>query len=267
MQKYDYNKKMHNIISITWSDSDMEEKARQFSLQHHLDCNPYETADTPFILNFATDYTEIVDRKNNIHVHTDFTAGNLAHRQKYGGGKSQPIAKAVGIKNLANPPYIIDATAGLGKDAFVLACLGCKLTLIEQSPYLAYMLNDAINRASESESFQKIKDQGFEIIQGNSIQYLSELSGKPDVIYLDPMFPERKKSALVKKDMQILQKIIGKPADNEELLEVSINCAIKRVVVKRPKGAETLTSLKPTLSFESKKTRYDVYVTKTISDN
>ena len=78
-------------------------------------------------------------------VFVDFVSGAVAHRRKFGGGAGQQIAKAVGIKSGVRP-YIADVTAGLGKDAFVLATLGCEITLVERSPVVAMLLQDGLER-------------------------------------------------------------------------------------------------------------------------
>lgn len=193
-------------------------------------------------------------------VYIDFTAGKNQHRRQFGGGRSQPLAKAVALKKGATPS-IVDATAGLGRDAFVFASLGCQVTLIEQQPLIAALLADALYRAKEdSETAQIIARM--RLHHGNALEYLTNIAdaGRPEVIYLDPMYPAREKSALVKKEMQLLHQLVGADSNNRELLKMSRQMALKRVTVKRPKGAEYFTHQKPQASIESKNTRYDIYV-------
>lgn len=259
-------------ISITYSSDKQKNEAINFSEKHGYSCLSIGEITDSLYLNYTDDHTELCDKEKNICIHIDFISGDLAHRQKYGGGRGQSIAKAIGLKQGTPPPSVLDATAGLAKDAYVLACLGCSMTLIERSPIIVELIKDAIYRATQDEHFQTILKQGFEIINQSSIVYLTELSNKetledtnseviyPDVVYLDPMYPDKKKSASVKKNMQILQKLLGKDEDTQELLNAALKVARKRVVVKRPKGAENLTKLKPTYVVESKKTRYDVYI-------
>ena len=160
-------------------------------------------------------------------------------------------------------PSILDTTAGLAGDAFVLATLGCPVTLIECSPIIFSLIENAVERATLSEKFQAILKQGFRIINCDSNNYITDQieknSAKPDVIYIDPMYPERKKSALVKKDMQILQRLHEKNDSMSELLENALLYAKKRVVVKRPIHAETINNRQPNTCIKSKKTRYDIY--------
>ena len=189
----------------------------------------------------------------------DLTSGTIAYRRQHGGGRKQHIAKACGLKHNWNPS-ILDGTAGLGRDAAELRNLGCTLRMIERSPYVASLLEDAILRAKASgaELFQ----QGFELHQGQSVQLMEKLSQEqqPDIIYLDPMFPPRNKSAAVKKEMRLVKLLVGTDPDADDLLPVALANAKYRVVVKRPCYAPFLNEQKPSMSIESKGNRFDVYV-------
>lgn len=182
-------------------------------------------------------------------LYVDFLHGKLAHRRKYGGGKSQLIAKAVGAKKGLK---ILDATAGLGEDAFVLACLECEMTLLERSPIIAALLEDGLRRAN----------MDMKLIVADAIFYMLNLLEKmrPDVVYLDPMYPERTKPALGKKEMRILREIVGEDLDATELLQAALKVARKRVVVKRPRLAHQIPGPKPDLVFKGKSSRFDVYL-------
>lgn len=208
------------------------------------------------------DLIELYDRELNTSISIDFLKGTLAHRQQFGGGRGQAIAKAVGMKSGVTPS-ILDTTAGLAGDAFVLATLGCCITLIERSPIIFALIEDAVERASLSDSFQPILQQGFKIINRDANEYIQEQitsnATPPDVIYIDPMYPHKKKSALVKKDMQILQRLHGEDDNAAELLKNALLYAKKRVVVKRPAQAEAISEKKPNTCIKSKKTRYDIY--------
>lgn len=205
---------------------------------------------------------ELYDRQLNTSISIDFLSGTLAHRQQFGGGRGQAIAKAIGLKSGTNPS-VLDTTAGLAGDAFVLATMGCPVTLIERSPVIFSLINNAIERASLNEKFEPILKKGFTVINSDANDYIREQLStdaiRPDVIYIDPMYPDRKKSALVKKDMQILQRLHGKDDNTAELLANALKFAKKRVVVKRPINAETLSENKPNTCIKSKKTRYDIY--------
>ncbi|HEY0721204.1 MAG TPA: class I SAM-dependent methyltransferase [Gammaproteobacteria bacterium] len=193
-------------------------------------------------------------------VFVDFVSGAAAHRRKFGGGKGQPIAKAAGFGK-GKVPAIIDATAGLGRDAFVFASLGSEVWMIERSPVVAALLEDGLHRALAADETAPIA-QRMHLLSGDAATLLSGLAStvRPDVIYLDPMFPPREKSALVKKEMRLFQQLIGADRDADSLLPLALKVARDRVVVKRPDYAPWLDERKPTLSFETKKNRFDVYV-------
>jgi 16S rRNA (guanine1516-N2)-methyltransferase len=238
------------------------QQAVDFCLLNGLPLVKTKSDEYDMLMIFHDDMIELFDRQLSTTIAIDFIKGALAHRQQFGGGRGQAIAKAMGLKSGVTPK-ILDTTAGLGGDAFVLASLGCPITLLERSPVIAKLLEDAIERASLSESFQTIKQQGFSLINIDANDYITQQmaanSARPDVIYIDPMYPERKKSALVKKDMQILQRLHVKDEKPEILLDNALNFARKRVVVKRPIHAENLGQRTPSTCVKSKKTRYDIY--------
>ncbi|AVP95450.1 class I SAM-dependent methyltransferase [Aeromonas media] len=192
-------------------------------------------------------------------VYVDFVEGAVAHRRKFGGGRGQSIAKAVGLKSGAMPT-VVDATAGLGRDAFVLASLGCKVTLIERSPVVAALLQDGLARAAQDLEIGSWVSERMHLLQGPAVDNLLALSERPDVIYLDPMFPHKQKSALVKKEMRVFQSLVGPDLDADALLPAALKMANKRVVVKRPAYAGWLNEHKPSMAIETKGNRFDVYV-------
>lgn len=189
-------------------------------------------------------------------VFVDFVDGKLAHRRQYGGGKKQPLARALGLTS-KNIPNVIDATAGMGRDSFVLASLGCNVKMIERSPVIAALLEDALVRARLDSDVSPIVER-LSIICADACDYLSEARSE-DVIYLDPMYPEKRKSAAVKKDMRLLQRLVGPDVDSDKLLKVALQKAKHRVVVKRPGHAEPLDGQSPNASIKSPNTRYDIY--------
>ncbi|MCX4187961.1 class I SAM-dependent methyltransferase [Methylophaga sp. OBS4] len=190
----------------------------------------------------------------------DFETGKYDHRRKFGGGRGQPLAKAIGLKK-GQLPTVIDATAGFARDAFVIASLGCQITMLERSLLMSILIEDAVSRAATHAEITDIAAR-MRIIHCDAIFYLQQLpvGDYPDVVYMDPMYPSRDKSALVKKEMQLLHRLIGADTDSSPLLTAAREVARKRVVVKRPKGADFIGGAKPSVSIESKNTRYDVYV-------
>lgn len=247
-------------ICVVCDNALRQEAAAQFATNHELPLLTELNSDYELQLYYNNDRIELYDSKLNTSIHVDFAKGALAHRQQFGGGRGQTIAKAIGLKH-GNTPSVLDVTAGLARDAYILATLGCRITLIEHSPVLAELIADGIRRGLGHPESKKILAQDFDFINTDSIKYVKQLSApeRPDVIYIDPMYPERKKSALVKKDMQILQHLLGNEKNATELLETALGYAGKRVVVKRPIHAETLSHRNPNLTISSKKTRYDIY--------
>ncbi|MBB72803.1 MAG: 16S rRNA methyltransferase, partial [Legionellales bacterium] len=147
--------------------------------------------------------------------------------------------------------YIVDGTAGFGQDAWLFAQCGCRVELVERNPAMVMLLEDAIARA-DIETMQ--------VVWADAKEHLSSLKQQSDVVYLDPMFPERKKSALVKRNMQALQLLADAPQDEAALLDAALIAATKRVVVKRPKWADPLPGPAPSFNVETKGYRFDVYV-------
>ena len=197
------------------------------------------------------------------HIMVDFCAGSAAHRRRFGGGKGQLIAKAVGVTRKFQP-HVLDATAGLAGDAFVLATLGCQVTLMERSPVAFALVQDGLARAR---AFAEAEDRELleiitrmTLLPGDSINYLQGQS-EPlvDVIYLDPMFPQRSKKAAVKKEMQAFHRVIGADTDDSELFRAADCKARYRLVVKRPRIAPVISDRAPSLHLDGKAARFDIY--------
>lgn len=194
-------------------------------------------------------------------VYVDFTGGVVAHRRRFGGGRNQPLARAAGLKSGATPT-VVDATAGLGRDAFVLASLGCAVQLIERAPIIAALLRDGLQRAARDPDIGPLITERLRLITADGRDYLRELAGnqRPEVVYLDPMYPHRQKTALVKKEMRLLRQWVGDDDDAPELLAAALRCAQRRVVVKRPRQAPMLAGPPPGFQIVAPNTRFDVYL-------
>ncbi|GAC15335.1 class I SAM-dependent methyltransferase [Aliiglaciecola lipolytica] len=194
-------------------------------------------------------------------VFVDFASDALTFRRQQTSVKKESIAKAVGIKGQFLP-RILDATAGLGRDAFVLASFGCHVDMIERSKEIAALLEDGLKRAALHPLLGHWLPQQTALFHGAASNLLANWqSTKPDVVYLDPMFPHRKKSALVKKEMRLFQAFLGADNDADDLLGPALNLAGQRVVVKRPDSAPFLNGKNPDMSINGKKLRFDVYFT------
>ena len=248
--------------------------ARELNQPLLLNVDPQTLAESEFVLlldalGIAVQQT---GRKAPGPVRAEFAAGAVDHRRKFGGGKGQMIAKAVGMR-AGVYPRVLDATAGLGRDAFVLATLGCQLQLLERSPVVHAILADGLARAThvaETEDAELLVSlQRMQLLAGDSRSYLRNVpeAERPDVIYLDPMFPERQKSADVKKEMRAFHTLVGKDDDAGELLELALTKAVYRVVVKRPRKAPCVSDTAPALQLEGKSSRYDIYTLKKLPDH
>ncbi|MDH1109959.1 class I SAM-dependent methyltransferase, partial [Metapseudomonas otitidis] len=176
----------------------------------------------------------------------------------------QMIAKAVGIQPGIRP-RVLDATAGLGRDGFVLASLGCEVHLIERQPLVAALLEDGLARAARDLDVAPIAAR-LHLLTGNAITRMAEWTDEPpQVIYLDPMFPHRDKSALVKKEMRLFRPLVGDDLDAPALLAAALELATHRVVVKRPRKAPIIEGPKPGYALEGKSSRYDIYPKKALA--
>lgn len=189
-------------------------------------------------------------------VRVDFASPGLQHRRR--GGQNELLGRAVGVK-AGQRPSVIDATAGLGRDAYVLADLGCTVTLIERSAVLALMLEQALERASISAiASVRAAASRMRLQSRDSRDYETS---QETVIYLDPMFTDRRGSAAVKKDLSVLQALHGNvDNEDEQLLAWALAQPVRRVVVKRPLKSAPLDSRKPSHVIKGKTVRFDVYV-------
>jgi 16S rRNA (guanine1516-N2)-methyltransferase len=268
---------MLDTLAVLCNDPERFVQAEQLAalLQLPLLSNqvPEAIVDYAFVVMFSP--AEIVlqqtGRKAPGPILVEFTEGAVDHRRKFGGGKGQMIAKAVGVK-AGVYPRVLDATAGMGKDSFVLATLGCGLTMIERSPIVHRLLQDGLQRAQEfareqdADLLQVLKRM--QLLAHDSRTYLESLTPEqfPDVIYLDPMFPERQKTADVKKEMAAFHSVVGKDEDADALLPLALAHVNYRVVVKRPRKAPFLNNQPPSYQLEGKSSRYDIYTVKKLPD-
>ncbi|MEH2922134.1 16S rRNA (guanine(1516)-N(2))-methyltransferase RsmJ [Samsonia erythrinae] len=192
-------------------------------------------------------------------VFVDFVAGTMAHRRRFGGGRGEAVAKAVGIKK-GYLPDVVDATAGLGRDAFVLAALGCRVRMVERNPVVAALLDDGLRRGYQDAEIGPWLRERLTLLHASSMTALRAITPPPDVVYLDPMFPHKQKSALVKKEMRVFQSLVGADDDADALLAPARALAKKRVVVKRPDYAPPLAGVPAQSVLATKSHRFDFYL-------
>jgi 16S rRNA (guanine1516-N2)-methyltransferase len=189
----------------------------------------------------------------------DFAGGAVGYRFRRGGERAHPLVKAAGLKK-DHTPKIVDATAGLGRDAFLLASAGANITLLERSAEVHALLKDALARAAaESAELAEVIDR-MTLIHDDARRRLPDLA--PDIVIVDPMHPPRRNTALVKQEMRLLSGLVGADEDAEELMRVAIASARQRVVLKWPlRAAPLLASPKPSHQFAGKTVRYEVFLT------
>lgn len=188
----------------------------------------------------------------------DFVSGAVAHRLRFGGGRGQALAKAMGLR-AGKTPMIVDATAGLGRDAFLLASLGAQVVLIERSEEMHSLLVQGMKRAvQEGGEFSEIIGR-MTLMKGDAKDLLPELSG--EAILIDPMHPPRNNSALVKRELRQVREIVGTDDDAVDLVRVALETARNRVVLKWPAKADPINGIRAcSHKIIGKSTRYDVFM-------
>ncbi|TQV72285.1 hypothetical protein FLL45_18885 [Aliikangiella marina] len=187
----------------------------------------------------------------------DFHDGEVGFRAARVSKSNEVVAKAIGCKPNYRP-VVLDATAGMGRDSLIMAALGCNVIMNERNFAIYQLLKDALSHYKQSKDYRALPGS-LDLNEADSIKAVLE-NESFEVIYLDPMFPERKKSALVKKEMRLFKQLAGEDNDADRLFNWAMSQPVKRVVVKRPKGAPILGSSKPSHEIKAKKFRYDVYL-------
>lgn len=194
------------------------------------------------------------------HLDIDFFSKKMRYRMQHINKAQEPLLRALGWKS-TEQKNVLDMTAGLGRDACMLFFAGFNVTMFERNPVLQILLENAVTALPSADFSQRLV-----LAKEDSITYLERMAQEDsagnfaDAIYMDPMYPERKKSALVKKELRIIRNLVGADMDSEALLSLALASGVSRVVVKRPKGAEFVADLKPSHSVESPNTRFDVYL-------
>ena len=210
-----------------------------------------------YLLQSADSGLRLVDQFSHQRpLHIDFSDAQFSYRLRRGGGRREMLARAVSAKQGLK---VVDCTAGMGRDSFLLASVGCEVTLYERSPVVALLLQDAIGRALRNRQLSETASR-LHLIHGDALEGLVSGHDVPDVILVDPMFPARKKSAKVKGEMQFLQRFIGKDEDATRLLESARATGCKRLVLKRPLLTADRSGLKPSFTLKGKSSRFDVYL-------
>lgn len=236
---------MTEIKSVGYEQDELELQARELAHTLHFDL----CKNSPACLYLTSEKLTLKMPAFNL-LFADFSVATWNKRKTE--GKKQGLVRACKPRPELK---IIDATAGWGRDAAILAALGAEVLMIERNPVMAALLADALARRAENEE-QRLN---LALHSGDALAYLDTLlpTQYPDIIYVDPMHPLRTKSALVKKDMQALQDIIGPDKDAVELIHLAVQRVKLRVVVKWPQKIPSL--LNPTSCIPGKTVRFDIY--------
>ncbi len=250
-------------VALQLRDETLDNATRNAFFQRCAEMGIANDPQSPLALVQTVDRIELrkVDEPKLGAIFVDFVGGALAHRRKFGGGRGEDIAKAVGVKK-GELPSIIDGTAGLGRDAFVLAALGCKVRLVERHPVVRLLLEDGLQRGYTDPEIGSWLKENLQLLPVRYLQELDPAVDGADSVYLDPMYPhpQKSKKAQIKKEMRVFQHLVGADLDADSLLASALQLAKKRVIVKRPDYAEPLANAKPTLSRAMKSHRFDIYV-------
>ncbi len=249
-------------IAVTYTSAEKKLEAEQLADQLHIafiaDPSSELSSHYDYLLLVTPDYLGLKDKHHPKPFYIDFLSGKLRYRANLAGLRKESLAKAIGLSP-RDDPVIVDATAGLGRDSFILATLGFHVILLERSLIVYTLLKDALTRAQQHSLLVPVINR-MNLIHADALTWLSATHLHPDVIYLDPMFPKRKKSASVKKEMVILQDLLGNDEDSATLFNLALACTKQRVVVKRPRLAATITDNTPNYSIVGKNSRFDVYL-------
>lgn len=194
---------------------------------------------------------------NGLHLRADLS--KMIPRLRAGNLNRELLVKAARGKSAQMTGRAIDATAGLGEDALLLAAAGWDVVMLEKDVVIAALLDDALKRAADNPVLSPVVER-LDLIECDSIEFLADLKEDVDVVYLDPMFPDRGRSSLAKKKFQLLHMLEGPCPDDAALLEAAFSVHPRKVVVKRPLKGDALGGRKPSYSLRGKTVRYDCYV-------
>lgn len=216
-----------------------------------------QTAPAPEVLHLRLDQDGLSLVQGTLALRGDLTT--MLPRMKQANLAKELLVRAARLKNVDHVPLAVDATAGLGEDALLLATAGYRVRLYEYDPVIAALLADSLRRARNLQWLGPAVAR-MELHCEDSIAALHDLPEQPDVVLLDPMFPERQKSGLIKKKFQLLQQLERPCSSEEALLEAAIAAGPRKIVIKRPAKGPCLAGRKPDYTLDGKAIRYDCLV-------
>lgn len=243
-------------IAVSASEETCLTPAKKIALELNLPFIIQDTSSYDYVLLMTPSHLCLKKPGSNASpLMIDFLSEKFNYRKKQISFKNEILARALGLKKLSTPS-IVDATGGLARDSFIIASLGFQIQILERSPIIHALLADGLMRGiAKNEDVKRLH-----LTRADAVEWL-ETHEKPDIIYLDPMFPPRKKSALPKQEMLIFHDIVGTDRDADRLFHIAFACATKRVVVKRPRLASYLAGITPSFSYNGRSCRFDVYLT------
>lgn len=244
------------LIAVYYAEPALALRATQLAESLALPCIPQDDKTYTYLLVVTEERLSIraPDRRSEIVV--DFVEDGTRHWLSQGFGKRSPLAKAIGVKN--HSTSVLDLSAGFGQDAFMLASLNLNMTLLERSPIMHALLADGLRRAAAT-TLAPIANC-IKLIHTDALTYLRALKQNlPDVIYFDPMYSPRKKSALVKYKMRVLKDLVGENDDATEVLAYARSLPLSRVVVKRAIKAPPLSE-DVDFCIKAERIRFDIYL-------
>lgn len=238
---------------------DVRERARALAQQLGLPlaATREEAQRAELTLLVDTDGLALTD--GTMAIRGDFT--QVARRIAPGNLQRELLVRAARVKGAAkggaSNPIAVDATAGLGEDSLLLAAAGFSVHLFERNPVIAALLRDALERGASDPRLAGAIGR-MQLHVGDSVEALRHLPVQPDVVLLDPMFPDKRKTASAKKKLQLLQHLERPCEDEGALLDAAIAARPRKVVVKRPVKGPHLAGRVPDYSLSGKAVRYDV---------
>lgn len=253
----DRNEMMQNVSIIIAPDCVDMETAERIKKKYNADMPKQDNTDKSCNLTLKLGAEGLALISDGQVLKGDFT--RLLPRLKSGNLSKELLVRAAKIKDSTNTLTAIDATAGLGEDSLLLAAAGFHIRLYERNPIIYELLNDTLKRALKIPELADIVER-MQLFNDDSICAMKYLKTTPDVILLDPMFPERQKSALVKKKLQMIQKLEIPCVDEVELIKAAMNAKPKKLIIKRPPKGPYLAGLKPDHSIAGKAVRFDCFV-------
>ncbi|TDB37349.1 MAG: hypothetical protein D9V46_04530 [Deltaproteobacteria bacterium] len=248
-------------VAVSHTAPELADKARVLAAQLGLPLYNPEDPPPALLLTLTPERLELRQTTKGAEgpLFVDFLGGPIEYRRRQTTSRKESIARAVGLKG-GTSLVVLDLTAGLGRDSFILASLGCTVRMVERSPMVAALLADGIERARQEPALAGIMAR-LSLIPGESMEILRTWQGEhPEVICLDPMYPHRGKSAMVKKEMRLIRLLVGDDEDSDGLLAAALTVATRRVVVKRPRLAPALAGPAPNFTIGGKNSRFDVYL-------